>query len=56
MRHVEIVAKTNKTLTSFSLKNTGSKGASLGQFFVALKENNAFHVEQLFLAGNSLDV
>lgn len=56
MRHIENLSRTNATLNSLSLRNTGAKGAALGQFFVALKENNAMQLEHLCLAGNCLDV
>lgn len=56
MKHVETVVRTNRTLHSLSLKNTGAKGAGLTQLFVALKENPEIKLENLWLAGNSLDV
>lgn len=56
LKHLEGVMRANKTLKSLSLKNAGGKGAALGQFFVAMKENASLQLEHLWLPGNSLDV
>eukprot|EP01127_Copromyxa_protea_P019964 TRINITY_DN6585_c0_g2_i1.p1 TRINITY_DN6585_c0_g2~~TRINITY_DN6585_c0_g2_i1.p1 ORF type:complete len:2103 (-),score=378.73 TRINITY_DN6585_c0_g2_i1:26-5695(-) len=56
MKHIENAIRTNKTLRTLSLKNTGGKGTALAQLFVAMKENPELRIENLEISGNSLDV